>query len=92
MSEEERRSKAMAISSERILTQKEFEQLKLIQMKRKIQDRRKNRHEEKLEKSSKKRKTISIDSDEDLDHQISTNQSKFISFFVFYSFIEIDLD
>ena len=72
--EEERRARAMAISSERILTQKDFEQLKIIQLKRKIQDRRRNRSEENIEKG-KKQKTISIDSDDDDELNRSNSQS-----------------
>lgn len=71
MTEEERRQRATAISSERILTQREFEQLKVIEMKKRIQDRRRNR----LEQSGaigKKRKAIAIDTDSDEDEENKT--------------------
>lgn len=68
----------MAISSERILTQREFEQLKIVEMKKRIQDRRRNRLEESLP-TSKKRKTISIDTDSDSDDENRTkSDQKFV--------------
>ena len=76
MTEEERREKAMLISSQKILTQKDFEQLKIIQMKKKIQDRRKNRYEESIS-NTKKRKFISIDTDSDEDEDNNKSQNKF---------------
>ena len=74
MTEEERRQRAMAISGERILTQADFEQLKVIEVKRRIQDRRRNRLDELASSSnSKKRKTISINTDSDSDEE-KTNE------------------
>jgi hypothetical protein len=75
MTEEERRERAIAVSSQRILTQREFEQLKIVQMKRRIQDRRKNRFEENISKT-KKRKTISIDVDSDSDDEQKAKRGK----------------
>jgi hypothetical protein len=66
MTEEERRERAILISSQRILTQSDFEQLKLLEMKKRIQDRRRNRSEQSIP-NNKKRKTISIDTDSESD-------------------------
>ena len=78
MNEEERRQRAMDISGERILTQADFEQLKVIEVKRRIQDRRRNRLDELASSSSslskgKKRKTISINTDSDSEEE-KTNE------------------
>lgn len=78
MTEEERREKAISISSQRILTQKDFEQLKILEMKKRVQDRRKNRLEESTT-NNKKRKTISIDSDSDDDQTKTQSEQKFVS-------------
>ena len=43
MTEEERRERATSISTQRILTQHDFEQLKILEMKKRIQDRRRKR-------------------------------------------------
>ena len=77
MTEEERREKAMVISSQRILTQKEFEQLRVLEMKKRIQDRRRNRQEESIV-NSKKRKTISIDSESDDETNKNQSDQKFV--------------
>lgn len=72
MTEEERRQRALEISTQRILTQREFEQLKILEMKKRIQDRRKNRLEESISQN-KKRKTISIDTDSDSEDENKNN-------------------
>jgi hypothetical protein len=74
MTEEERRERAIAISSQRILTQTEFEQLKMIDVKKRIQDRRRNRLEE-SKTNTKKRKTITIDTDDEDDEGNAKTQS-----------------
>lgn len=80
MTEEERREKAISISSQRILTQKDFEQLKILEMKKRVQDRRRNRLEEPTS-TNKKRKTISIDTDSDSDTEKATQSNqKFVHF------------
>ncbi|CAF2030750.1 unnamed protein product [Rotaria magnacalcarata] len=74
LTEEERRERAITISSQRILTQQEFEQLKVLELKRRIQDRRRNRLEESMT-DSRKRKTISIDTDSDSDDENKKNNA-----------------
>jgi len=74
MTEEERRERAISISTQRILTQREFEQLKVLEMKKRTQDRRRNRLEESAT-NSKKRKTISIDTDSDADDENKKTKS-----------------
>jgi len=83
MSEEERRQLALEISTQRILTQKEFEQLKILEMKTRIQDRRKNRLEESMN-NNRKRKTISIDTDSDSDNENGKNDAEKKSVFTHY--------
>ena len=68
MTEEERRERAISISTQRILTQHDFEQLKVLEVKKRLQDRRRNRLEQSMS-ASKKRKTISIDTDSDSDDE-----------------------
>ncbi|CAF0907524.1 unnamed protein product [Adineta ricciae] len=68
MTEEERRERAISISTQRILTQRDFEQLKVLEVKKRLQDRRRNRLEQSMS-ASKKRKTISIDTDSDSDDE-----------------------
>jgi hypothetical protein len=81
MTEEERREKAISISTQRILTQQDFEQLKTIEIKKRIQDRRRNRLEESVT-NNKKRKTISIDTDSDSDEENKTkSDQKFVYLF-----------
>jgi hypothetical protein len=75
MTEEERRERAISISSQRILTQHEFEQLKVLETKKRVQDRRRNRLEQPIA-DSKKRKTISIDTDSDSDDENNKTQSE----------------
>ncbi|CAF4947116.1 unnamed protein product [Rotaria sp. Silwood1] len=75
MTEEERRERAISISTQRILTQRDFEQLKILEMKKRIQDRRKNRLEQSIE-NSRKRKTISIDTDSDSDDENKKKNSE----------------
>ncbi|CAF3720740.1 unnamed protein product [Rotaria sp. Silwood1] len=75
MTEEERRERAISISTQRILTQHDFEQLKILEMKKRIQDRRKNRLEQSIE-NSRKRKTISIDTDSDSDDENNKKNSE----------------
>jgi hypothetical protein len=82
MTEEERRECAISISTQRILTQCEFEQLKVLDMKKRIQDRRRNRLEQPVP-TSKKRKTISIDTDSDSDNENNNAQAE--KKLVFYS-------
>lgn len=78
MTEEDRRKKAIEISSQRILTQSDFEKLKVLEVKRRIQDRRRNRLEETMP-PSKKRKTISIDVDsEDEDENNKKSEQKLV--------------
>jgi hypothetical protein len=74
MTEEERRERAISISTQRILTQREFEQLKILEMKKRIQDRRRNRLEQSIP-NNKKRKMISIDTDSDSDDENSKTKS-----------------
>jgi len=74
MTEEERRERAISISSQRILTQRDFEQLKILEMKKRIQDRRRNRLEESIP-NNKKRKMISIDTDSDSDDENKKTKS-----------------
>ncbi|CAF4038000.1 unnamed protein product [Rotaria sordida] len=75
MTEEERRERAISISTQRILTQHDFEQLKMIEMKKRIQDRRKNRLEQSISNTGK-RKTISIDTDSDSDNENNKNSQE----------------
>ncbi|CAF1438211.1 unnamed protein product [Rotaria sordida] len=75
MTEEERRERAISISTQRILTQHDFEQLKIIEMKKRIQDRRKNRLEQSISNTGK-RKTISIDTDSDSDNENNKNSQE----------------
>ncbi|UJR16558.1 hypothetical protein I4U23_003459 [Adineta vaga] len=74
MTEEERRERAISISTQRILTQRDFEQLKILEMKRRIQDRRRNRLEHAIP-TSKKRKTIEINTDSDSDGENNKEKS-----------------
>jgi len=83
MTEEERRQRALEISTQRILTQREFEQLKILEMKKRIQDRRKNRLEESMN-NNRKRKTISIDTDSDSDNENGKNDAEKKSVFTHY--------
>ena len=79
MTEGELREKAMTISSERILTQQDFEQLKVLELKKRVQDRRRNRSEPTAPTDSKKRKTISIDTDSDSEEEkIAKSDQKFV--------------
>ena len=89
LTEEERREKAISISSQRILTQKDFEQLKILELKKRVQDRRKNRMEESAT-NGKKRKTISIDTDSDSEDEKNKTQAeqKFVSFPSNFLFIQ----
>ncbi len=81
MTEEERRERAMSISTQRILTQSEFEQLKILETKKRIQDRRRNRLEQPIP-NNKKRKTISVDTDSDSDEENKTkSDQKFVNIF-----------
>ena len=75
MTDEERRDRAISVSTQRILTQKEFEQLRVVEMRKRIQDRRKNRGEPTVS-NAKKRKTISIDTDSDSDGENNNAQAK----------------
>jgi len=84
MTEEERREKAMSISTQRILTQQEFEQLKVIEMKKRIQDRRRNRLEQQSTTNNKKRKTISIDTDSDDENDKTKSDQKLVKKYLFY--------
>ncbi len=85
MTEEERRERAISISSQRILTQQDFEKLKILEMKKRIQDRRRNRAEQ-LIPNNKKRKTISIDTDSDSDDENNKTKSdqKLVKKYSFY--------
>jgi hypothetical protein len=85
MTEEERREKAITISSQRILTQQDFEQLKSLEMKKRIQDRRRNRSEQSIT-NNKKRKTISIDTDSDEENEKAKADQKFVHSFYFSYF------
>ncbi len=85
MTEEERREKAITISSQRILTQQDFEQLKSLEMKKRIQDRRRNRSEQSIT-NNKKRKTISIDTDSDEENEKAKADQKFVHLFYFSYF------
>ncbi|CAF0956176.1 unnamed protein product [Adineta steineri] len=76
MTEEERRERAMQISSERILTQEDFEQLKALEIKKRVQDRRRNRLEQPSLPNGKKRKTISVDTDSDSDAENKTKSEQ----------------
>ncbi|CAF1031904.1 unnamed protein product, partial [Didymodactylos carnosus] len=71
MAEDERISKAMEVVTSRILTQSEFEQLRVTQLKKHLEDKR-------GDKSTSKRKTITIDTDSEDDNQ-RTNNDELIS-------------
>ncbi|CAF4683538.1 unnamed protein product, partial [Rotaria sp. Silwood2] len=75
MTEEERRGRAITMSTPRILTQRDFEQLKIVEMKKRIQDRRKNRLEQSIT-NNRKRKTISIDTDSNSDDENKKNSEQ----------------
>ncbi len=77
MTEEERRERAISISTQRILTQQDFEQLKILEMKKRIQDRRRNRVEQSIP-NNKKRKTISIDTDSDDENDKTKSDQKLV--------------
>ena len=81
MSIEERQRRAIEISNERILTQNDFEKLKMVQMKKRIQDRKKilkDLHDDDDQSSNliqtKKRKFISIENDSESDEPNSSKQ------------------
>ena len=74
MTEEERRERAISISTQRVLTQREFEQLKIYEMKKRIQDRRRNRLEQSIA-TSQKRKIVSIDTDSSSDDENNRTSS-----------------
>jgi hypothetical protein len=90
LTEEERRDRAISISSQRILTQREFEQLKVLETKKRIQDRRRNRLEEPVS-SSKKRKTISIDTDSDDENNETKSDQKFVMKYKEFIFILLSI-